>query len=134
MAKSMPPEPLASGGGANPAEDAHAAASPTASSAASPGAPAAAARHGPRRYLVGAATSALFAVVAWAVSRRLVAHFAAHPPRFSKPIAQSIAVALKTLLIGTSFLAFFSFCLIGVGLLLLFVRSLGSSKPESSAP
>ena len=125
--KSTPPDPPASGGARSP-EASRAAASPPAS----PPATAPASRHGPRRYLAGAVTSAVFAVVAWAVSRRLVAHFAAHPPHFSKPIAQSIAVALKTLLVGTSFLAFFSFCLIGVGLLLLLVRSLGSGQSESS--
>ena len=84
----------------------------------------AASRSSPLRYLVGALTSLLFAVLSWMVSRGLVAHFAAHPPHFEQPIAQSIAVALKTLLIGTSLLAFFSCSLIGVGLLLLVVRSL----------
>ena len=132
MAKSTPPDPPASGG-ARPPEVAPPTASPSTSPPATAPATAPASRHGPRRYLAGAVTSALFAVVAWAVSRRLVAHFAAHPPHFSKPVAQSIAVALKTLLIGTSFLAFFSFCLIGVGLLLLLVRSLGSRESESSA-
>ena len=81
-------------------------------------------RHGPLRYLVGAVSSGLFAALSWLVAERLVIHFTLHPPHYSKPIAQSIAVALKTILIGTSFLAVFSFSLIGVGLCLLLVRAL----------
>lgn len=81
-------------------------------------------RHGPLRYLAGALSSGLFAVLSWLVARRLVIHFTLHPPHYSKPIAQSIAVGLKTILIGTSFLAVFSFSLIGVGLCLLLVRAL----------
>ncbi|KKZ13932.1 MAG: hypothetical protein TQ37_02810 [Candidatus Synechococcus spongiarum 15L] len=81
-------------------------------------------RHGPFRYLAGALSSGLFAVLSWGVARRLVVHFTLHPPHYSKPVAQSIAVALKTILIGTSFLAVFSFSLIGVGLSLLLVRTL----------
>lgn len=81
-------------------------------------------RHGPLRYLVGALSSGLFAVLSWSVAERLVIHFTLHPPHYSKPVTQSIAVGLKTILIGTSFLAVFSFSLIGVGLSLLLVRAL----------
>ena len=81
-------------------------------------------RHGPVPYLVGALSSGLFTVLSWWVARGLVLHFALHPPHYSKPIAQSIAVGLKTILIGTSFLAVFSFGFIGVGLFLLLVRTL----------
>ena len=69
-------------------------------------------------------SSGLFAVLCWWVARGLVIHFTLHPPHYSKPIAQSIAVALKTILIGTSFLAVFSFAFIGLGLSLLLVRTL----------
>jgi len=86
--------------------------------------------YGPLRYMVGWLSSSLFAVLSWLVAQRLVAHFTLHPPHYSKPIAQSIAVALKTILIGTSFLAVFSFIFIGLGLFLLLVRSL----LPSSAP
>ncbi len=81
-------------------------------------------RHGPLRYLAGALSSGLFALLSWQVAQRLVVHFTLHPPHYSKPITQSIAVAFKTILIGTSFLAVFSFSLIGVGLSLLLVRTL----------
>ena len=84
-------------------------------------------RHGPLRYLTGALSSGLFAVLSWSVAERLVVHFTLHPPHYNKPIAQSIAVGLKTILVGTSFLAVFSFSLIAVGLSLLLVRSLLSS-------
>jgi len=80
--------------------------------------------------MVGWLSSSLFAVLSWLVAQRLVVHFTLHPPHYSKPIAQSIAVALKTILIGTSFLAVFSFIFIGLGLFLLLVRSL----LPSSAP
>ena len=81
-------------------------------------------RPGPFRYLTGALSSGLFALLSWRVAKGLVVYFTLHPPHYSKPIAQSIAVALKTILIGTSFLAVFSFSLIGVGLSLLLVRTL----------
>ena len=81
-------------------------------------------RHGPLRYLTGALSSGLFAVLSWLVAERLVVHFTLHPPHYSKPVAQSIAVGLKTILVGTSFLAVFSFSLIAVGLCLLLVRAL----------
>ena len=81
-------------------------------------------RHGPLRYLAGALSSGLFAALSWSVAQRLVIHFTLHPPHYSKPIAQSIAVGLKTILVGTSFLAVFSFSLIAVGLFLLLVQAL----------
>lgn len=81
-------------------------------------------RHGPLRYLAGALSSGLFAVLAWQAARGLVIHFTLHPPHYSKPIAQSIAVGLKTILVGVSFLAVFSFSLIAVGLFLLLVQAL----------
>ena len=81
-------------------------------------------RHGPLPYLAGALSSGLFAFLSWQVAQQLVVHFTLHPPHYSKPIAQSIAVALKTILIGTSFLAVFSFSLVGVGLCLLLMRTL----------
>ena len=81
-------------------------------------------RYGPLRYLVGVLSSGLFAVVSWLVAQRLVVHFGLHPPHYHKPIAQSIAVALKTIFIGTGFLAAFSFSLTTVGLCMLLVWAL----------
>ncbi|MBM5827816.1 MAG: DUF3082 domain-containing protein, partial [Cyanobacteria bacterium M_surface_7_m2_040] len=47
--------------------------------------------------------------------------------------AQSIATALKTLIVGMAFLATFSFAFIGLGLLLVFVRSLVAPGPSPDA-
>ena len=81
-------------------------------------------RKGPLSFLSGAVTSALLAWVSLRLSRTLVLYYALHPPAYSSRIAQSIATALKTLLVGMGFLATFSFAFIGLGLTLLFVRSL----------
>lgn len=83
---------------------------------------------GPLSFISGAATSWVFALLCLAISRRMVLYFATHSPDYSSPIAQSIASGLKTLLIGISFLATFSFAFIGLGLLLVFIRSLFVGK------
>lgn len=81
-------------------------------------------RKGPLSYLSGALTSGLLAWLCLGLSQRVVAHYALHPPHYSSQIAQSIATALKTLIVGMCFLATFSFAFIGLGLLLTFLRSL----------
>ena len=87
-------------------------------------------RKGPLSFLSGALTSALLCVVALRVSKGLALYFALHPPTYSSHIAQSIATALKTLLVGMGFLATFSFGFIALGLSLVFVRSLlPTAKP-----
>ncbi|PZV00409.1 MAG: DUF3082 domain-containing protein [Cyanobium sp.] len=58
------------------------------------------------------------------LSQRVVGYYALHPPHYSKPFAQSIATALKTLIVGMSFLATFSCAFVGLGLFLVFIRSL----------
>jgi hypothetical protein len=64
-----------------------------------------------------------------------VLYYAQHPPHYSSAIAQSIATAVKTLLVGMVFLATFSFGFIALGLALVFVRSLlpGSSPEQAGA-
>ena len=79
---------------------------------------------GPMSFLSGALTSGLMAWICLILSRKLIEYFIDHSPRFSSPIAQSAASGFKTLVIGTSFLATFSFSFIGIGLLLVFFRSL----------
>lgn len=86
--------------------------------------PAAEPRKGPLSFLSGSITSLVLAWLSWGVSKGMVTYFAAHPPYFSSPIAQNIATALKTLLTGLCFLATFSFGFIGLGLFLVFLRSL----------
>jgi hypothetical protein len=58
------------------------------------------------------------------LSQRVLVWYGAHPPHYSSAIAQSIATAMKTLILGMSFLATFSFAFIGLGLFLTFLRSL----------
>ncbi len=97
--------------------------------------PDAAPRKGPLSFLSGALTAGLLAWFALGLSRRMVTYYALHPPGYSSAIAQSIATALKTLIVGMSFLATFSFAFIALGLALVFVRSLvsgsGSAPPEA---
>ncbi|NQV11217.1 MAG: DUF3082 domain-containing protein [Cyanobacteria bacterium] len=80
-------------------------------------------RKGPLSFLSGALTSGLLAWVSLQLSQRVVVYYALHPPQFSKPFAQSIATAMKTLVVGMSFLATFTFAFVGLGLLAVFVRS-----------
>ena len=90
-------------------------------------------RKGPLSFLSGALTSGLLAWLALGLSRRVLAHYASHPPHFSSAIAQNIATAMKTLSVGMCFLASFSFAFIGLGLFVVFVRSLVVAKPGSAA-
>lgn len=90
-------------------------------------------RKGPLSFLSGALTSGLLAWLALGLSRRVLAHYANHPPQYSSTIAQNIATAMKTLIVGMCFLATFSFAFIGLGLLVVFVRSLVVAKPGSAA-
>ena len=81
-------------------------------------------RKGPLSFLSGALTSGLLAWLCLGLSQKVVLYYAEHPPHYSAQIAQSIATALKTLIVGMCFLATFSFAFIGLGLFLTFVRSL----------
>lgn len=81
-------------------------------------------RKGPLSFLSGAVTAGLISWLAFGFSRRMVIYFAMHPPRFSSPIALKIAITLKTLLVGLTFLATFSSGFVACGLALLFLRSL----------
>ncbi len=91
-------------------------------------------RKGPLSFLSGALTSGLLAWLCLGLSQKVVAYYAGHPPHYSAQIAQSIATALKTLIVGMCFLATFSFAFIGLGLTLTFVRSLlpGRNAEEAS--
>jgi hypothetical protein len=80
-------------------------------------------RKGPISFLSGALTAALLSWICLGLSRRLTLYYALHPPHYSSQVAQSIATALKTLIVGMSFLATFSFGFIALGLALVFVRS-----------
>ncbi len=90
-------------------------------------------RKGPLSFLSGAVTSALLGWLCLSLSQRVVLWYGLHPPHYDKPIAQSIAVAVKTLVVGMSFLATFTFAFVGLGLFLTFLRSLtAAGKAEAS--
>jgi len=95
--------------------------------------PDAAPRKGPLSFLSGSLTAGLLAWLALGLSRRMVTYYAQHPPSYSSTIAQSIATALKTLIVGMAFLATFSFAFIALGLALVFVRSLVSGSGSAPA-
>lgn len=89
-------------------------------------------RKGPLSFLSGALTSALLAWLSLSLSRRVVAYYGAHPPHYSTQVAQSIATAVKTLVVGMTFLATFSFAFVGIGLFLTFLRSLWPAAANQS--
>ena len=82
------------------------------------------AKKGPLSFLSGSITSLSFSLLSLFISKKIVLYFSIHTPNYSSPIAQSIASGFKTLIIGISFLATFTFGFIGLGLFLVFVRSL----------
>ena len=79
---------------------------------------------GPLSFLSGSITSLSFGFLSLFISKKIVLYFSIHTPNYSSPIAQSIASGFKTLIIGISFLATFTFGFIGLGLFLVFIRSL----------
>jgi hypothetical protein len=96
--------------------------------------PAQAPRKGPLSFLSGAITSGVFAWLALGLSGRVVSYYAAHPPHYSTRVAQSIATAVKTLVVGMTFLATFTFAFVALGLFLTFLRSLWPSTPSPAVP
>ena len=88
---------------------------------------------GPLSFLSGALTSCLLAWLCLKLSQNIVSYFTLHPPNYNSAIAQSAASGFKTLVIGTSFLATFSFAFIGLGLILVFIRSLFDGKAPNAS-
>ena len=87
-------------------------------------------KKGPLSFLTGSITSLSFSLLSLFISKKIVLYFAIHTPNYSSPIAQSIASGFKTLIIGISFLATFTFGFIGLGLFLVFIRSLIEGNKE----
>ena len=85
---------------------------------------------GPISFLSGSITSLFFGLLSLFISKKIVLYFSLHTPNYSSPIAQSIASGFKTLIIGISFLATFTFGFIGLGLFLVFIRSLIEGNKE----
>lgn len=108
------------------------AATPTPAAAAGATAAVAPPRKGPLSFLSGSLTSFLFAWGCLLLSERVVGYYSVHPPHYSARVAQSIATAVKTLVVGMTFLATFTFAFVGLGLFLVFVRSL--IRPSTEEP
>jgi hypothetical protein len=108
------------------------------STSSAPSAPASGApgglRKGPLSFLSGALTSGLLAWLALGLSGRVVAYYGVHPPHYSARVAQSIATAVKTLVVGMTFLATFTFAFVAIGLFLTFLRSLWPGAGGPTAP
>jgi hypothetical protein len=81
-------------------------------------------RKGPISFLTGSLTSFGLGWLALQLAAKVVGYFAEHPPQYEARFAQSIAVFMKTLAVGMSFLATFTFAFVGLGLFLTFIRSL----------
>ena len=89
-------------------------------------------KKGPLSFLSGSITSLSFSLLCLFISKKIVIYFSIHTPDYSSPIAQSIASGFKTLIIGISFLATFTFGFIGLGLFLVFIRSLIEGNKEKT--
>tara|TARA_B100000700_G_C14824914_1_gene751845 strand:- start:443 stop:808 length:366 start_codon:yes stop_codon:yes gene_type:complete len=87
---------------------------------------------GPLSFLSGSLTGIVLCLVCYRLSQYIVIYFSTHSTNYSSPIAQSIASGFKTLIVGTSFLATFTFGFIGLGLALVFVRSLFDANNQKS--
>ena len=87
-------------------------------------------KKGPLSFLSGSITSLSFSLLSLFISKKIVLYFSIHSPSYSSAIAQSIASGFKTLVIGMSFLATFTFSFIGLGLFLVFVKSLFAGNKE----
>jgi hypothetical protein len=89
-------------------------------------------KKGPLSFLSGSITSLSFSFLSLFISKKIVLYFSIHTPNYSSPIAQSIASGFKTLIVGISFLATFTFGFIGIGLFLVFIRSLIEGNKEKT--
>ena len=81
-------------------------------------------KKGPLSFFSGSITSLSLGWLSLFISRKIVLYFSQHNQNYSSAIAQSIASGFKTLIIGITFLATFTFGFIGLGLFLVFIRSL----------
>ena len=90
-------------------------------------------RKGPLSFLSGAVTSVLLAWLSLGLSQKVVGYYRVHPPHYNSQVAQSIGTAVKTLVVGMTFLATFSFAFVGLGLFLSFLRSLWLRGSQQSS-
>ncbi len=86
----------------------------------------------PLSFFSGAITSGFLGWICLGLSQKVVVYFSLHSPAYASPIAQSVASGFKTLVVGVCFLATFTFGFIGLGLTLVFIRSLFDGKSVDS--
>ncbi len=79
---------------------------------------------GPLSFLTGSITSFILFIAFYKLSIAISIYFTTHKPTNNSEIVQNISSSLNTLIIGLSFLATFSFGFIGLGLFIVFFRSL----------
>ena len=77
----------------------------------------------PLSFLTGSITSIILFIAFYKLSIAISIYFSSHKPINNSEIVQNISSSLNTLIIGLSFLATFSFGFIGLGLLIVFLRS-----------
>ncbi len=87
----------------------------------------------PLSFFTGAITSFIMAVISFLFSKKLVIYFTVHSSTYQSQFAESIASGFKTLVIGISFLSTFTFTFIGMGLTVVFIRSLFTAKESNHA-
>ncbi len=80
-------------------------------------------KKGPLSFLTGSITSFILFIAFYKLSIAISIYFSSHKPNNDSEIVQNISSSLNTLIIGLSFLATFSFGFIGLGLIIVFVRS-----------
>ena len=78
---------------------------------------------GPLSFIVGSVTSFLLFIFFYFLSNKITIYFSVHKPSNSSEAVQYISSSINTLVIGLSFLLTFSFAFIGIGLLIVFIRS-----------
>ncbi len=83
---------------------------------------------GPLNFILGSVTSFLLFISFYIISNKIAIYFALHKPSNSSEIVQNISSSINTLIIGLSFLLTFSFGFIGIGLLIVFIRSFFDNK------
>ncbi len=78
---------------------------------------------GPLNFIIGSLTSFLLFIFFYFLSNKIAIYFSIHKPSNTSDIVQNISSSINTLIIGLSFLLTFSFAFIGIGLLIVFIRS-----------
>tara|TARA_B100000212_G_scaffold196636_1_gene148343 strand:+ start:1349 stop:1672 length:324 start_codon:yes stop_codon:yes gene_type:complete len=79
---------------------------------------------GPFSFLTGSITSFILFIAFYKLSIAISIYFSTHKPTNNSEVVQNISSSINTLIIGLSFLATFSFGFIGLGLLIVFFRSI----------